>query len=677
MTPIDEFPGNGRAIPALRSAITRTGVTPFVGAGLSFPYGFPLWASFLRDCSAEAAVDVRQRIARGEFEEAAEDILAARGRAWFDREISRIFGKAPRKQRDTAAELVPRLARGAVVTTNFDHVLEEVFLHAQLPFDHELWSGLPLLAKRALREQQHVLIKIHGDARTPRGRVLTRSEYDQHYAEDAQLAEMLVALFSAKPVLFLGCRVESDRYLRLIRRAGRRQHFAILPAPAGDASRKKRAAALARLGIRPIWYVDGEYPMITAFLAALAPARRANRLAEEKSRAVEALEKRVAAARTADEKLDVFMNNDRMFWTGGLARDYARVGGRMLRLAEKHGRSCIALRIGSNMASMRLWDDRYVGRMLRRCERHVPHCRDPWTLQDYRYNLAIYNEERDRAFARSIYRALLRSTRPGTPAAASRRLAEMELEAGAPAKRVERLFRHSIALSRNEPEQEARGYDRLAAFFRDRGKHAEAEDAYRRAARLYARLRDRNGVGGALNEAGILALHQHRFRDAERAFRRALPYAQVAGSSDLVRAVRVNLAWLLYEEALVLRDRKGMAPAVYRKLEESDEHLADVLAQQRGGVERARTLTQRALLTAILDGDIDAAIAELATAAPTLRKHNDPWLWTNYFNRGIVLRDAGQKARARRAFATAADIARRRGNDADRRRALREIDECE
>lgn len=657
----------------MRAAIAGSGVTPFVGAGLSSPFGFPLWQKFLEDCSARAGVDVRKRIARGQFEEAAEDVAAARGRAWLDREISRVFGKVPRQKKGTAVEVVPRLARGAVVTTNFDRVLEAVFLRAGVPFDHELWSGLPLLADRALRKKQHVLIKIHGDARTPRGRVLTRGEYDEQYAPDTPLADMLTRLFSARPVLFVGCRVESDRYLRLIRRALPREHFAIVAAPADAASKRKRAAALARLGIRPIWYAGGEWDEITAFLEEIAPRPRRNRIVEEKSREVEELETKLAAARTADEKLDLFMNDDRLFWTGGLVRDYIRIGGRMLRLAERQGRACTALRIASNMASMRLWDDRFVGRMLRRCERHVPHCRDRWTLEDYRYNLAIYNEERDRALAQRIYRALLRSTRPGTPAAASRRLAEMEWEAGAAAPRVERLLRDSIALAHDEPEQEARGYDRLAAFLGEQGRSKDAEDAHRHAAALYTRLRDWNGVGGALNEAGILALNEGRWRDAERAFRRALRYGQSAGNPDLVRALRVNLAWLLYEQAMRVR---GTA-ASERKLRESDEHLADVLAQQTGSVERGRVLTQRALLTALLDQDPGAAMKMLVAAAPALRKYNDPWLWTNYYNRGIVLSDAGDKARARKTFRRALEIARERGNEADAQRSLRAMRRCE
>jgi|ERR1043165_1996117 hypothetical protein len=118
---------NRAAVWALRQALRTSGLTPFAGAGISAPFGFPLWRPFIERCAEHGGVDVTERLRRRQFEQAAEEIVAARGRAWLDRIITRRFGRTPGARRDTAAQLLPRLASGPVLTTNFDTVLETVF----------------------------------------------------------------------------------------------------------------------------------------------------------------------------------------------------------------------------------------------------------------------------------------------------------------------------------------------------------------------------------------------------------------------------------------------------------------------------------------------------------------------------------------------------------------------
>jgi hypothetical protein len=56
-------------------------VIPFVGAGLSIPFGFPGWGAFLLSQARAAGIEkqIQKRIDAGEYEEAAEDLLTARG----------------------------------------------------------------------------------------------------------------------------------------------------------------------------------------------------------------------------------------------------------------------------------------------------------------------------------------------------------------------------------------------------------------------------------------------------------------------------------------------------------------------------------------------------------------------------------------------------------------------
>jgi len=61
-------------------ARTNVGLVPFVGAGLSRRFGFPLWAEFLRSNAklAEVAAEVEKRLNSGDYEGAAEVILQRR-----------------------------------------------------------------------------------------------------------------------------------------------------------------------------------------------------------------------------------------------------------------------------------------------------------------------------------------------------------------------------------------------------------------------------------------------------------------------------------------------------------------------------------------------------------------------------------------------------------------------
>jgi hypothetical protein len=128
-------PHNRVAARGLISAIKETGIVLFIGAGLSVPFGFPAWKQFLRKSGKHAGVPIEGYLEAGRFEEAAEALITAKGRPWLDHEVSRVFGRKPSPPRTASAlPLLPRLANGPIVTTNFDRVLEHVFDSAKKRF---------------------------------------------------------------------------------------------------------------------------------------------------------------------------------------------------------------------------------------------------------------------------------------------------------------------------------------------------------------------------------------------------------------------------------------------------------------------------------------------------------------------------------------------------------------
>ena len=199
---------------------TSVGVVPFVGAGMSVPFGFPAWRSFLEKQAHGG--EERQRIVgmldRGQYEEAAEAIQETLGKEEFQRVLKETFSERELPNPFPAAAILqlPRLCTGPVLTTNFDPVLEKVFENAQRPFDDRI-LGMKEVKKigMAFNQNHHVLVKLHGDADDQSGRVLTKSDYKRAYGKREPLEAVLRFSFQ-HPLLFLGCSLGNDRTVRVL-----------------------------------------------------------------------------------------------------------------------------------------------------------------------------------------------------------------------------------------------------------------------------------------------------------------------------------------------------------------------------------------------------------------------------------------------------------------------------
>ena len=131
--------GNELTLPMLIDQMqTPVGVVPFIGAGMSAAW-FPQWTPFLRDAAKLAgkkqAID--KRIAAGQYEEAAGELVSALTPGGFEDLIESRFGDRvlDGKELTGAVTLIPRLSAGPVITTNFDRVLERVFQRERCPFE--------------------------------------------------------------------------------------------------------------------------------------------------------------------------------------------------------------------------------------------------------------------------------------------------------------------------------------------------------------------------------------------------------------------------------------------------------------------------------------------------------------------------------------------------------------
>lgn len=292
----DEILGLGDNLVAFealqQTARGPVGVIPFVGAGLGVPYGFPPWTPLLRELGTRYGLrdEIDAHLAAARYEEAADALVRRAGREPLNARLKMLYGERVLEGKVFAGAVtrLPALARGPVVTTNFDRLLEHVFEAAGAPFVERLSGAQSDLFAEALHTGARYLLKLHGDVLDTRNRVLTLAEYDAHYGgrtvEDVDftrsLPKMLECIFGTRTLLFLGCSLGPDRTLLLLRRVARARgdlaptHFALLEYP-GDAHWVDRARTLGEDRITPVWYPAGRHELIDPLLCALLPEREA------------------------------------------------------------------------------------------------------------------------------------------------------------------------------------------------------------------------------------------------------------------------------------------------------------------------------------------------------------------------------------------------------------------
>lgn len=268
----ESFPGNELVFDKLLNLIKRKStVVPFVGAGFSVSAGCPSWSSYILQQAIKAQLDseaIKQRLQNGEHEKVMEEVITALTEPVFKRDFASSFKNARIAPALSPASEFNNLFTGSVITTNFDLVLEQ---SQDLPFEEKVigneHSGRFL---KAIYEGDRYLLKLHGNLDEPRNRVLRFAEYEAAYGAsefdiNLPIPKLLNKIFGSFTVLFMGCSLIADRYLKILHAHYSENsdfmpdHFAILNAPDDDAERIARDQFLASHGINPIWFEDGDW----------------------------------------------------------------------------------------------------------------------------------------------------------------------------------------------------------------------------------------------------------------------------------------------------------------------------------------------------------------------------------------------------------------------------------
>jgi hypothetical protein len=262
----------------LLQAIARGRVVPFVGAGLSAPCGMPLWGEALRLLLGRLVppneAEIAQAIASGEY------LRAAQGLAAHDpAQTANFIGTTYRLQElrlTGPITLLPQLASGCVVTTNFDDAIEKTYERAEQRFEHYMHGAQDHNFFGRMLRGDRCILKLHGDAENRATHVLTREQYEAAYGQpfdfSKPLPKALRQIFVSQSLLFLGCSLEQDWTMDLFAAAIQGGgfevpvHYAVLPMPADDVARRQKEARLIRLNIQPFWYPAGEHGAVQQLL---------------------------------------------------------------------------------------------------------------------------------------------------------------------------------------------------------------------------------------------------------------------------------------------------------------------------------------------------------------------------------------------------------------------------
>jgi hypothetical protein len=176
---------NGLSNPfgELLEVVDRGRLVPFVGAGMSKPMGMPLWGEALTELLGRLPAANTGAIAA--LIEAGNYLAAAQALVEHDPVQTENFVRTKyRVQKMHLAGpmvLLPRIAKGCVITTNFDDAIEQVYRRDGVEFHAYMHGTQEHNFFRRLVRGDRCLLKLHGDADNPATHILSRGQYDIGY----------------------------------------------------------------------------------------------------------------------------------------------------------------------------------------------------------------------------------------------------------------------------------------------------------------------------------------------------------------------------------------------------------------------------------------------------------------------------------------------------------------
>jgi hypothetical protein len=227
----------------------------YVGAGLSVPMGLPMWKTFAerllewaeirRLIRPELLLSLHQSLGAGDADLVADTTIdVARGSSVEHELISFL------REMFTDPDIVPgknhkllhSLGPGAVLTTNFDSLVEQTFVSKPVYTHLDTESLLNALSARTF-----FILKLYGTLDRPESVVVSPRQYEDAIVGNLAFSQLMENVFVSRTLLFLGASLEGiEAYLRGIKFRGTlsRQHYALVAVT--DATWRAKAESLKR-----------------------------------------------------------------------------------------------------------------------------------------------------------------------------------------------------------------------------------------------------------------------------------------------------------------------------------------------------------------------------------------------------------------------------------------------
>ena len=271
-------------IPAeLVDAIRSRECVLFAGAGLSARSGVPTWNQFLSDLLTFAkdqqiidpseVISLKAALKEGARNAAADGLVHGFGsrREILEGFLLKTF--PPKKGLSPSHHLLTQIPFAAVVTTNYDDLLEETFPEFAAAGLYTPKDAEALLD--ALSQRRPFILKLYGILQRSATLILAPIEYQEVVSSNVSFSKFVEGLFFSRSFFFIGLSLEGiEDFLSgfVFRGAIPRKHFALV-ATSGTAWKAKADFLERRFNVRVIDYpVSESFPEFDTFVEALQKA---------------------------------------------------------------------------------------------------------------------------------------------------------------------------------------------------------------------------------------------------------------------------------------------------------------------------------------------------------------------------------------------------------------------
>jgi formylglycine-generating enzyme required for sulfatase activity len=264
-------------------------VVLFAGAGMSQPQ-LPGWKGLLElmiEWTREQQISldgmeesILELIGQGDVLLAAQELRSRMGESNFFQFIQEVF-RAPGIKPQAAHRLVPEVGFSAVLTGNYDALIESAF-----PSRTRFYTQLDYPGLADVSRDQFAIVKVHGDVDRVESIVLGQADYRKVMFGNHAFRVFLIATFTTKTVVFVGCSLTDPDVLAFLDELSFQlggylggAHFALMKTQGMNAL--KRSNFERRYGIRILGDDRrDEHPDIAGFLGRLKAAPLWGRLDE-------------------------------------------------------------------------------------------------------------------------------------------------------------------------------------------------------------------------------------------------------------------------------------------------------------------------------------------------------------------------------------------------------------